>query len=186
MGKRNETLLRQGDAPVEMVGKAFVVNLDWTFADDLDLAAVCVGMNGERSFVYYGDEGSRSKYPFAHLAHHSDGDGRSKHRTEHLVIADALSHESIYLFIWDHEATEAGKKAAFSEKPDSYELTVTDVSNRRVHLDRVEGAPHNCLLLGVITNRQVTAYDVGMSIPSTAMHLSMINEVVDELRSAAG
>lgn len=175
---RQLTRLTAGDKPHVMAGDGFVIDLDWEFPDDLDLAGLCVNGDGAE-LVYYGRLGRRHDPPFMHLAHESDGSARSKHRREHLVVTRASAHERIYLFVWDHEATREGHVAAFAQAPESYELTITDRTNARVHLDRPCGSPDNCILLGCLQGNRIVAEDRGVLISDSSRHIA-------ELLSLAG
>lgn len=167
-----------GDAPVTLSGRALVVNLDWQLGDDLDLAALCVGQHGAE-LIYYGNVGARIRAPFMHLAHSSEGDGRSKFRREHLVIADRNAHEEIHLFVWDHDAALAGKSAEFAGNPDSYGLSVTNERNQQVQLGHQARNAVNCVYSGVIRPDSVVATRDTACLNGVGEHVSVIKRMAD-------
>lgn len=136
---------------IEYRGNALVIDLAWSFGDDLDLAAYCVAPGSEPGHVvYFDNRGKRTVAPHVHLAHMSDGDGRSKTRREHLILTNVSANEAVFIFVWDHDAVLAGKPASFMMNPDSYDLTVRDKRNRRTRLLASEPEEGNCMLYAAI------------------------------------
>jgi len=137
-------------------GRSFVIDLEWKFPDDLDLAVLCVGHAGTpNTLVYYGSPGARSVAPFVHLAHESTGDGRMKQRREHMVVVNSNAHERMFIFVWDHNAVAEGRDANFLQDPEGYEVTVTDRRNQCVNLQQAPKTG-NCILVGKIEGNVIT------------------------------
>lgn len=129
-------------------GNEFVVNLDWQFPADLDLAALCISHDTRPpELVYHGNMGRRTSFPFAHLAHQSEGSDRVKQRREHLVITNAAAHSEIYFFVWDHMAVHLARAAEFAVNPESYRLCLSDRTNHKVRVATAPATACNCLLL---------------------------------------
>jgi hypothetical protein len=161
-------------------GDAIVVNMAWEASVDLDLAGLCVPVNGDRaSLVYYGNRGTRCEAPFAHLALDHQGGGRRKQRREHLVITNLDAQEQIFLFGWDHDAIAGGPATEVDAGIREWVVTMMDRYNMRIVCHGAFDHHHNLTLVGAITNRVFV--DIGKSARVTAQSelLPVIKSLVD-------
>ena len=168
---RQITNLDNRFSQADLWGNSFIVDLEWTLSDDLDLAALCISKEGNNnSLIYHGSVGKRAAPPYVHLAHESDGDGRMKLRREHLVITRSNANSAILIFVWDHAAVASGSWAEFLRKQGSYSISVTDQRNHRIQLHS-SAAAGNCLLVGQIRDSHVSSCGRATTVEE-ASHLS--------------
>jgi len=149
----------------EMRGPAFVVNLTWEVAADLDLAAVCVPKDGGKpQLIYYGSVGRRCEAPFVHLAVDHQGGGRSKLRREHLVIANGDAHQKILLYVWNHDAIAEKKEGETVAEKGAWCLGIRDRYNSGAIIEQAFGAKENMMLVGELRGNRFTSLLKGANV----------------------
>ena len=161
--------------PARLDGSAFVVNLVWDVAADLDLAALCVDESSRSAcLVYYGMTGTRCEWPFTHLAVDHHGGGRSKLRREHLVISDCSAHDAIYLFVWDHDAIRTRSNGEMnSSRP--WELSILDRHNARISVRSAFESSRNLALVGMLKQGE---FNNNLRTGSVEGHEALLNTLI--------
>lgn len=141
--------------PTFLKGEALVIDLAWEAAVDLDLAALGVDeIAGTADLVYFGRRGTRCEAPFMHLAIDHSGEGRRKQRREHLVVSRQSSIPAIYLFTWDHDAFDEGKRSNECLGRRDWSLSVRDRHNSLITTTGVFEKELNLSLVGMIRDSQ--------------------------------
>ncbi|MCS6760401.1 MAG: hypothetical protein MO852_16840 [Candidatus Devosia euplotis] len=168
------------DGPIGFAGNSLVVNLEWSLAADLDLAAICDGMSdNDRVMVFFEQPGRRSAAPFVHLQGDSCGGGRTKMRKEHMVITRADASRAIHIFVWDHKRVMDGKPAAFLDHNDAVSVKVIDADNKVISSCLIERSGFNCVHVLTIENNHVEVVDNSIRVANTAQLSSGLIDLID-------
>jgi tellurite resistance protein TerA len=170
--------LKQKGDEINISGvKQLMAALQWSTADDFDLAAAYETREGQHGLIYFGEFGNLNTFPFIQLSG-DDGGGTEADHQETMRITRLIGMKYIWILCWDYGKIQEGVPFSFKESHVSLTLLDDKNNSHKITLDTSDMG--NVALFATIDNSgSAGAKLINSSKSGTLKGLKNIQQLLD-------